>query len=98
MKKDILEFYDTRSFIDILQEECAELISACSKYKRTIGFGFITACPKQKAFDNLVEEIADVENSIIAIKELLHIDQKDIDKIIYEKDERSIRRIEESKV
>ena len=97
MRRLFYKFYGVRANIDQLQEECGELIAACNKYKRTLGFGYLTSCSKKKAFENLVEEMADVENCLIAIKYLLGIDQEQIDKIIEAKDERIEKRIEESK-
>ena len=97
MKKILYKFYGARVNIDQLQEECGELIAACNKYKRTLGFGYPTSCSRDKAFENLIEEIADVENCLVAIKDLLEIDQAQIDKIIEEKDDRTEKRIKESK-
>lgn len=97
MRRLFYRFYSVRANIDQLQEECGELIAACNKYKRTLGFGYLTSCSKKKAFENLIEEMADVENCLIAIKDLLGIDQEQIDKIIEAKDERIEKRIEESK-
>ena len=97
MRRLFYKFYGARANIDQLQEECGELIAACNKYKRTLGFGYLTSCSKKKAFENLIEEMADVENCFIAIKDLLGIDQEQIDKIIEAKDERIEKRIEESK-
>ena len=97
MRRLFYKFYGVRANIDQLQEECGELIAACNKYKRTLGFGYLTSCSRKKAFKNLIEEMADVENCLIAIKDLLGIDQEQIDKIIEAKDERIEKRIEESK-
>lgn len=97
MRRVLYKIYGVRANIDQLQEECGELVAACNKYKRTLGFGYLTPCSKEKAFENLVEEIADVENCLIAIKDLLGIDQAQIDKIIEMKDDRIEKRIEESK-
>lgn len=97
MRRLFYKFYGVRANIDQLQEECGELIAACNKYKRTLGFGYLTSCSKNKAFENLIEEMADVENCLIAIKDLLGIDQAQIDKIIEAKDDRTEKRIEESK-
>lgn len=97
MRKEFFEFYNLSDCLAQLHEECDELGSACSKYNRVVyGIGFISGCPFQKAHDNLIEEIADVENCISAIKSLLNIDQDEIDRIIKEKDDRTARRIEES--
>ena len=97
MRRLFYKFYGVRANIDQLQEECGELIAACNKYKRTLVFGYLTSCSKKKAFENLIEEMADVENCLIAIKDLLGIDQAQIDKIIEAKDDRIEKRIEESK-
>ena len=97
MRREFYKYYGARANLDQLKEECSELIGACSKYIRSVGFGYITSTTKEEALENLKEEIADVENCIIAIKDLLNIDQKDIDRIIDEKDERIEKRIEESK-
>lgn len=48
--------------MDILQEECAELIQAVSKHRRMIN---------SSSYVNLAEEIADVEVMIEQIKYLL---------------------------
>ena len=97
MRRMFYKFYGVRANIDQLQEECGELIAACNKYKRTLGFGYLTSCSKKKAFENLIEEMADVENCLIAIKDRLGIDQAQIDKIIKEKDDLIEKIIEESK-
>ena len=97
MRRLFYKFYGVRANIDQLQKECGELIAACNKYKRTLGFGYLTSCSKKKAFENLSEEMADVENCLIASKDLLEIDQAQIDRIIEAKDDRTEKRIEESK-
>ena len=56
---EIADHYGTESQLNILQEECAELIQAVSKYRRG------------ESIDLLAEEIADVEIMIAQIKYLL---------------------------
>lgn len=61
----------------ILAEECSELSQAALKYRRAE----LNMTPKSKeeAFDNLVEEIADVESCILQIKLLfpnMNVDKK----------------------
>ena len=56
--KYIAEHYGRIPQLEMLQEECAELIQAVSKYKR---YG---------KFDNVIEEISDVEIIIEQIKYL----------------------------
>lgn len=60
------------------QEECGELVKAIGKYNRSRGLGQKTETPRQEAFNNLVEEIADVEICIRHIKYLLNIDTDNI--------------------
>lgn len=59
--------------IDILQEECAELIQALSKYKR--GFGHFT---HTDPIDNVVEELTHVAISSEIVAKLLRIKPEDI--------------------
>lgn len=93
MSKKVYHDIGLRANIDLLQEECAELISACNKYKRALGLGFPTPCTIEKAMGNIVEEIADVENCITNVKYLLGIEQSEVDNIITAKDERMEQRI-----
>lgn len=60
------------------QEECGELVKAIGKYNRSRGVGQKTETSRQEAFDNLAEEIADVEICIRHIKYLLNIDTDNI--------------------
>lgn len=66
--------------IDILQEECAELIKALSKYKRNIGFYTYTD-PK----DNVIEELTHVAISSEIVAKLLDIKSEDIKKEVDKK-------------
>lgn len=94
MRDEILEAYD---IIDILQEECAELICACSKYKRCKGHGFRTKASLSATVDNIIEEIADVEGLLRTLKYLINVDDDTINKLIDEKEERSVKRLSEGK-
>lgn len=58
-----------------MQEECAELIQAVAKYNRCRGIGQITEVSKQKAEQNLVKELADVEICLEQVKFLLNLDK-----------------------
>lgn len=57
-------------------EECSELIQAISKIKRIAASGIVQGSDVDKAKQNLIEEIADVENLTQQIKELLRIEEK----------------------
>ena len=57
------------------QEECAELIQAVAKYNRCRGIGQTTKVSKQKAVQNLIKELADVEICLEQVKFLLNLDK-----------------------
>ena len=84
----IADHYGVNSQLDILQEECAELIQAVSKYRRT---------NDPNIFDrmHLEEEVADVEIMIAQIKDLMKLSEKDIRGIKDTKLERQLERMRE---
>ena len=51
--------------LDVLMEECAELIKECSKFKRILYHG---ETPNLEAIFNMVEEMVDVQVMIDQIK------------------------------
>lgn len=63
--EDCITKFGLESQLNILQEECAELIQACSHYQRgrIVGFGEIT------------EEAADVINMILQIGTVVGLDK-----------------------
>lgn len=78
-----------------LIEEMAELTQALNKLNRVRGIGEKTNTTFEKAYENVIEEIADVENLLYQIKHILCINKETIHKIIDKKIDRSIRRLEE---
>ena len=81
---------------DILMEECAELIQAASKYKRSIGIGLPTPISKGDAVSNFIEEVADVTACIVqqfALSKDIDIDIKDIRDIMEIKSKVSLIRL-----
>lgn len=73
--------------LDILQEECAELIQAISKYKRNLkkqGIGNTRTDPKQ----NIVEELTHVAISSEIAAKILGISKEDIQKEVQRKAEK----------
>lgn len=88
--KKIADHYGMESQIDILQEECAELVQAVSKYKR--------GC--DKPVTSLLEEMADVT---IMIDQVLYLLDSKYEASVYDayfaffdkKLDRQIKRIEE---
>lgn len=83
--KQIADHYGLDEQLNILQEECAELIQAVSKYKR------------RKLIDNyqhIVEEIADIEIMIAQVKYLLKMYDYHVDYVKEEKIKRQLERIQ----
>lgn len=80
--RDIFDYYGSNMQMDVMQEECAELIQAISKVKRK-GFRAST--------DNLIEELADVE---IMIEQLKYMLKDDLEAVIKVKLERQRDKIE----
>lgn len=66
--------------MDILQEECAELIKALSKYKRSLRH-YTVANP----IDNVIEEMTHVAISSEIVARLLQITPEDIQKEVNRK-------------
>lgn len=66
--------------MDILQEECAELIKALSKYKRSLGH-YTTVDP----IDNIIEEVTHVAISSEIVARLISITPEDIQNEINKK-------------
>lgn len=81
LKKKIAKHYGSQQ-LDILQEECAELIQAVSKYKR---YGNV---------ENLKEEIADVQIMIDQARIIIDFEIADFLKAQGDKLKRQIERIE----
>ena len=88
------DYYGKDRELSLLQEECAELIQAISKYKRAFD-------RLNENFDNtvngaeeaMIEEIADVEILIDRVKYLCNIDDEDIENIMIKKCKRTIKRL-----
>lgn len=78
---DVADHYGYEIQSEQLVEECAELIQAVNKYRRARGTGQATHISEKEAFNNLVEEIADVENMLEQLKYLLKIPQEEIEEV-----------------
>lgn len=70
--------------LDILQEECSELIKAISKYKRSIMSPGVGNCVKEP-LDGIIEELAHVAISSEIVAKILGITEKDIQKEVDKK-------------
>lgn len=80
--RNIANHYGLESQLDMLQEECAELIQAVSKYKRA-------KCTD----DHLAEEIANVHIMLEQIQYLLEL-HKDVNVWVDIKVKRQLQRME----
>lgn len=92
--KKIATFYKFENQSRQLSEECAELIQAINKYQRYASN--YNAEPKEydwKYYQNVVEEIADVEVMLEQIKILLNISDEAVHGIKEKKVNRQIERI-----
>lgn len=87
----IAEHYGYKNQKKILVEELSELIQAVIKVDRAEG----SLTDILKNYDNLIEEIADVEIMVFQIKHLLAINT---DEIVEKKVERQIERIKHETV
>lgn len=88
--KKIANHYGFSNQLQMLVEEMAELTQAICKYKR-----FENAKERVDIFENLIEEVADVEIVLSQIKML--VGEKAVNKKVEEKVERQLRRIEVGK-
>ena len=97
-KRDIIKQakkFGIENRIDQTQEECAELIQALSKYKRTVVKKDKTCSVDElKARNMVIEEIADVEFCLTQIKKLLSISDMEIEGIKSVKVTRTKKRME----
>lgn len=95
MNLEIAKHYGYEAQSNQLVEECAELIQAVNKYRRVeTGLGQPVAEDKKAvAYNNLVEEIADVELMLEQIKYLLQIPEEDIQAVKLYKVNRTRERI-----
>ena len=65
------------SQIGMVVEECAELIVALQKY--------VNRTPKSETVDNVIDEIADVEIMLAALRVILGVDDETLQKRMEEK-------------
>lgn len=83
LNKGTARYYGYEAQSNQLIEECAELIQAVSKYRRSgakagqpiVDYEILVA------FDNLIEEIADVEIMLEQVKYLLQIPEDELEAV-----------------
>lgn len=77
----IADKYSIESNMCCLMEECGELIQAVNKYRRALSKDpkmQKTSLSKKEARNNMIEEMADVERCISAVKYQLKVSDNDI--------------------
>ena len=74
--KKIADHYGYDEQSSQLVEECAELIQAVSKYRRSV-----SKEAKVVALENLIEEIVDVEIMLEQVKYLLQLHEHDLEAV-----------------
>lgn len=85
----IAEHYGLGNQLSQLQEECAELIQASSKFMRSdIG-------KNPEVAKNIIEEIADVQLMLTQVKYLMKIPESSINDVMESKCIRQLKRIKE---
>lgn len=93
--EEIADYYGRVAQDNLLIEECAELIQAINKYHRAFNHG--SSEEIYKAYDNFVEEIADVEIMLAQAKYLHDIPKGMIENIMGHKIDRTLKRMREEK-
>lgn len=79
-----------------LAEEAAELAKAALKLRRTYSDANPTPVSTEEAFDNLMEELADVQNCVFALEINHSTDLMKVRRISISKMQRWAERLEES--
>lgn len=88
MAKDVVRRYGRKKQLDIIQEECAELITAISHYKRG----------RKDAIEEVVEETADVAFMIHQLKNIFFISSDEIEFLTNMKYEKLMEKEEQKNV
>lgn len=102
MKKEILDYVGPSEQLSKTQEECAELIKACAKYRDVIyprksEYPPAPKYTRQLVEMNLKEEIAHVLNCIESLLYLLKIDKNEIKLIQDNSDQVIMSRFQQTK-
>ena len=90
--RKILEFYGPDAQIRQCIEEMAELTQALCKYERVRGNGQPTTMTEEECYNNIVEEIADVQVMLEQMK-MYFLCSTQVEKIMEQKVERQLERM-----
>lgn len=95
MNKTIVNRYGIMGQIDITIEECSELVRACIKYRRSMGFGYKTPLVQSETKAEIIKEIAHVSNAIESLKLLFGVSDEEIEKLVQESDTKCLKMLED---
>lgn len=93
MKKNIVKAYGLIAQLDILQEECGELIRAANHHKRAMGKGYAIKQTRRETKETLIREIAHVMNAMDSVIYLLPVPIERIRDEIRKSDEMTERNL-----
>lgn len=93
MKKNIVKAYGLTAQLDILQEECGELIWAVSQHKRAMGEGYAIKKTKKETKEIIIREMAHVMNAINSVMYLMPIAIEQVKDEIKKSDELAERNL-----
>ena len=88
MKTEIVENHEWYETLDMLMEECAEMIHACNKLKRACGIGYPTKTTRDEASKEFDQAVADCLNALYSAMYDMNVDDDKIEMLIEAADER----------
>lgn len=83
--------YGAEAQLDMVVEECAELIKAIQKYKRNIR---AEAYVDKSVIDDVIEEAADVQIMLLQVEKIFNKSNTKIQAVVNEKIKRLSKRLE----
>ncbi len=86
----IVDEYSKNDSLNILKEECAELIVAASHLQRARGDGYETHRTEEKSLEDLIQAMADCKNAILSVLYSEEIRVNKLDELIEEADRKQI--------
>lgn len=86
----IVDEYSKNDNLNILKEECAELITAASHLQRARGDGYETRRTEEESMKDLMQAMADCKNAILSVLYSETIRVNKLDELIEEADKKQI--------
>ena len=86
----IVDEYSKNDNMNILKEECAELITAASHLQRARGDGYKTHRTEEESMKDLMQAMADCKNAILSVLYSEAIRVNKLDELIEEADKKQI--------